>query len=127
MARYTELLRKMEEGHFNGEDQEELEVLAEGIGEILESERLRLVEYLIDPSSPEVHKARKWFCDLGQRIRKLRVAKALRQNDLARKTGLSQGAISRIERGLLAPTQATVAKIAEALDVPLSQIDPGLQ
>jgi|YNPMSStandDraft_1061717.scaffolds.fasta_scaffold12949_3 DNA-binding XRE family transcriptional regulator len=127
MARYTELLRKMEEGVFDHQDQEELAVLAEGIGEMLAGQPVQLIEHLIDPSSPEMSKARKWFCDMGQRIRKLRAAKGLRQNDLAKKTGLSQGAISRIERGLLAPSHATVAKIAEALEVPPSQIDPGLE
>jgi len=127
MARYTELLRKMEEGVFDHQDQEELEVLAEGIGEMLAGQPVQLIEHLIDPSSPEMSKARKWFCHMGQRIRKLRAAKGLRQNDLAKKTGLSQGAISRIERGLLAPSHATVAKIAEALEVPPSQIDPGLE
>lgn len=127
LTRFTELLGKKKDGAFDEEEQEELEVLAEGIAEMLAQEPARLVDHLVSPESPEAKKARQWFLEMGRRIYKLRKAKRLRQVDVAEKTGLSQGAVSRIERGLLAPTSVTVEKIAKALGVPPGKIDPGLE
>ena len=126
LNRYTELLRQKQAGLFDDDDQEELELVADGIGEMLSHQRPKFVEHLVSPSSAEAEKADKWFADVGRRIRQLRKTKGLRQSDLAEKTQLSQGAISRIENGYLAASHSTVEKIAKALEVPPSQIDPGL-
>ncbi|MGA2531286.1 MAG: helix-turn-helix transcriptional regulator [Acidimicrobiales bacterium] len=49
----------------------------------------------------------------------LREKHNLTQMELAEKTGLPQAQISRIERGVVSPTSATLGKIAEALGADL--------
>lgn len=48
-------------------------------------------------------------------IRELRISKKITQRQLAEKTGISQQHISKIENGEIAPTYATLEKIAKAL------------
>ena len=48
-------------------------------------------------------------------IRKLRISRNITQRQLAELTGLSQQHISKIENGEIAPTYATLEKIANAL------------
>jgi len=103
---------------------EELEDVFEAIQELFGRVDVELRDHLVDPRSQAAQKAREWFKKIGQRIRKLRRQANLRQVDLARKAGLSQGAISRIERGELAATHVTIEKIAKALGVKPGDIDP---
>ena len=48
-------------------------------------------------------------------IRELRISKKITQRQLAKKTGISQQHISKIESGEITPTYATLEKIAKAL------------
>lgn len=54
---------------------------------------------------------------VGQRIRMIRNRKGLSLRDLAKKSDLSTNAISRIERGVNSPTVASLRRLANGLDV----------
>lgn len=51
----------------------------------------------------------------GRVIYSARKVRNLRQSDLAELSGIAQADISRIERGMIAPTTPTLLKLAEAL------------
>lgn len=53
---------------------------------------------------------------VARQLMDLREKHHLTQAELSEKTGIPQAQISRIERGSVSPTTATVAKLAEALD-----------
>jgi transcriptional regulator with XRE-family HTH domain len=53
----------------------------------------------------------------GSNLRNQRKAKELTQEALAARVGLSAEMISKIERGVAAPSFATVERIAEELDI----------
>src|SRR5687767_14327058 len=60
---------------------------------------------------------------LGDSIRELREARDISQRELARRSGVKQPIISRIEAGdTLNPRYETLRAIAEALNVPLTAI-----
>lgn len=57
---------------------------------------------------------------VAQRLRRVREAKGMSMNQVASLAGLDQVAISRIEKGERSPTLRTLLKIADALEVTLS-------
>lgn len=59
---------------------------------------------------------------LGERVRDLRERQELSPAELARRAELTRGQIVVLERGEKAPTVVTVAAVARALKVPLSQL-----
>jgi transcriptional regulator with XRE-family HTH domain len=63
---------------------------------------------------------------IGQRIMALRTMKEWSQAQLAEKAGLQRTHISRIEAGKYAVTLETIQAIAEALDMTVDIVDPGL-
>jgi transcriptional regulator with XRE-family HTH domain len=54
---------------------------------------------------------------VGRNLKRLRLAKALTQEDLAERSGFSQQFLSGIERGRRNPTIVTLFEIAQALGV----------
>ncbi len=56
---------------------------------------------------------------LGENIHRIRKQKSYTFEAMAEKTGLSKGLLSRIERGLSAPSLASLRKISAALEVPI--------
>jgi transcriptional regulator with XRE-family HTH domain len=58
--------------------------------------------------------------DVGRRIREVREGRGLSLKSLAERCGLSLNAISRIERGESSPTVSSLHRLAEALDVPIT-------
>lgn len=54
---------------------------------------------------------------IGKNIRKFRVAKKLRQEDLADKTGLTSNYIGMVERGEKIPSLETFINILNALEI----------
>ena len=56
--------------------------------------------------------------NIGQQVRTLRKENQLTLKQLAKGSGLSANSISLVERGEVAPTVATLCKIAHALGVP---------
>lgn len=59
---------------------------------------------------------------LGLQYRDARVARGLTQRQLAELTGVRQADISRIERGAGNPTEATLQRLAAALDCQLALV-----
>lgn len=60
--------------------------------------------------------------DLPQKIKEARKKKGLSQSELAEKSGVSQPAISKIERGDRSPNIITIGMLAAALDIPVSEL-----
>ena len=58
---------------------------------------------------------------IGDRLRELREGKKLSQGDIEKRTGLLRCYISRVENGHTIPSLDTLAKIAGAMDLALSQ------
>jgi XRE family transcriptional regulator, regulator of sulfur utilization len=76
--------------------------------------------------SPAVDRARSVFDQaygIARQVVELREKHHLTQVELAEKTGIPQAQISRIERGVISPTSATLAKIAEALGADLRLVE----
>lgn len=59
---------------------------------------------------------------LGYKIKSRREELGLTQPELAEKTLLSQGYISRVERGTLSPTAPAVAAFAKALSISADEL-----
>jgi len=57
---------------------------------------------------------------LGSRIRRLRKEHKLNISDLANLTELTSSTISQMERGIISPSIATLKKICDAMNIPLS-------
>jgi DNA-binding XRE family transcriptional regulator len=77
-------------------------------------------------SSSEVSASRAVFDQaygVARQVIELREKHHLTQVELAEKAGLPQAQISRIERGVVSPTSATLAKIAEALGADLRLVE----
>ena len=63
---------------------------------------------------------------IGERVKAIRMAKGMRQADLAEKMGYSRQRISSMEARLHSPSVDTLTLFAEALDVPVIRlIDDG--
>ncbi len=59
---------------------------------------------------------------VGDKVKRLRDARALTQKELADKAGLTVAALSRIERNNAEPRPTTRRKLAEALGVDPSEL-----
>ena len=59
---------------------------------------------------------------IGPRVKALREAGGLSLRDLAERSGVSAPMLSQVERGETSPTLAVAARIAEGLDLRLSQL-----
>jgi transcriptional regulator with XRE-family HTH domain len=59
---------------------------------------------------------------IGPKIRELRQAAGLTQEDLAHEASISTSTLSRIERGAFQPRLDTLGKLAQALGVPAANL-----
>ena len=59
--------------------------------------------------------------NIGETIRNYRLQKGMSQGDIEKRTGLLRCYLSRVESGHTVPSLDTLAKIAQALDIPLAQ------
>src|SRR5512136_2869498 len=59
--------------------------------------------------------------NIGETIRNYRLQKGMSQGDIERRTGLLRCYLSRVENGHTIPSLDTLAKIAGAMDLALSQ------
>lgn len=59
---------------------------------------------------------------LGERLRALRLARGLSQDQLAHFAKMDRVYLGQVERGMRSASVETVAKLAEALDVPLAEV-----
>lgn len=62
---------------------------------------------------------------LGRRVAELRAKLGMTQEELAQKAEMRQPHLSRLENGKHTPSDLTIQRIAKALGVNPSQIDPG--
>ncbi len=60
------------------------------------------------------------FKKIGQRIRKVRLEQGIKQKDLARRIGISQGALTNFELGRRKISLEWMLRIARALEVPVA-------
>ena len=58
---------------------------------------------------------------IGATIRDYRLQRGLSHGDIEKRTGLLRCYLSRVENGHTVPSLETLAKIAQALDIPLAQ------
>jgi transcriptional regulator with XRE-family HTH domain len=54
---------------------------------------------------------------IGERLRRLREQRALRQEDLAELAGIGKNTVNRLEKNYTEPHMTTIRKLAAALDV----------
>ena len=54
---------------------------------------------------------------VGDRLKALRIRRALTQEELAQRAGLSKNAVNRLEVDKAEPRMSTLRKLAKALDV----------
>lgn len=59
--------------------------------------------------------------DLGKAVKEIRKSKGLKQDQLAKKAGITQAALSQIENGKR-PGSGTLQKLSSALEIPESLI-----
>ncbi len=59
---------------------------------------------------------------IADRLRNIREMKKLSQGELAKRTGLLRGYLSRVENGHTMPTIGTLEKIARAFEIPMYQL-----
>lgn len=59
--------------------------------------------------------------NIGETIRSYRLQKGMSQGDIEKRTGLLRCYLSRVENGHTVPSLDTLAKIASAMELPLSQ------
>ncbi|ODN71763.1 helix-turn-helix domain-containing protein [Methylobrevis pamukkalensis] len=62
---------------------------------------------------------------VGQRLRKLRVQRGYRQQDIAEIAGISTAMLSLVERGLVSPSLTTLAAMAHGLGISLTDLIAG--
>ena len=64
---------------------------------------------------------------IGRQVRELRKRQRMTGSDLAARTGLSVGMLSKIENGVISPSLNTISILADALRVPLVQLFSGYE
>jgi DNA-binding XRE family transcriptional regulator len=65
-----------------------------------------------------------WKEFVAKKIRELRAARGLTQVELAEKSGLLQSHVSRLENAQHSASHQTIKKLAKALGVSISELDP---
>jgi transcriptional regulator with XRE-family HTH domain len=59
---------------------------------------------------------------LAMRLKRLREARGLTQEHLAKRSGVSHGYLARLEIGMHDPSLSTLAKLAKALKVSVAEL-----
>jgi transcriptional regulator with XRE-family HTH domain len=59
---------------------------------------------------------------IGERLRTIRESRNLSQGDIEKRTGLIRCYTSRVENGHTVPSIETLAKYAQALEIPMYQL-----
>ncbi len=74
------------------------------------------------PEAPATAESTAVAPPIGARVRALREAMGLSLRDLAERSGVSAPMLSQVERGETSPTLVVAAKVAEGLELTLSQL-----
>jgi len=104
------------------ESDEEYVAAARGMEEILD--QLDYDVKCVPLEETPIDELQNWKDFIGRRIKEQRVKAEKTQEELAKLSGLPQSHISRLERGQHSPSFMTVEKIAKALDIAHSELDP---
>jgi DNA-binding XRE family transcriptional regulator len=104
------------------ETEEDFQQALVGMQEILDHAPVILAK--LDCDDQPGDGLRKWIDFVGDKIRQLREAAGMTQTELAEKSGLPQSHISRLEGRKHSPSRTTLEKIAKALSVSISELDP---
>jgi transcriptional regulator with XRE-family HTH domain len=64
---------------------------------------------------------------LGRNLRRLRIAAGLTQMELANRSEMDMGEISRLERGQRSPRLDTMVRVAEAMDLTVEDLVAGIR
>lgn len=105
-----------------GGNAEERQSAAEAIEEILRQAEPRILS--LEEMECDDGGLANWTQFVSKRIRDARKKAGLTQEELAEKAGLPQSHISRLEQQKHSPTAKTLEKIAKALGIPHSELDP---
>lgn len=108
-------------------DREELEDLLKTMEEILAQVPTTLREMPLARTGAGGSSLSNWKEFVAKRIRELRSKAKLTQAELAEKAGLPQSHVSRLETAQYSATRMTLEKLASALGVPLSKLDPSAE
>lgn len=76
-------------------------------------------ERLAAPGAKQAYDAAARAYRLGEEIRRLRMERGLSQQELAKRMGLPQSVIARLEGGGVEPRLSTLDRVAQALGVTL--------
>lgn len=106
---------------------EELEDLLKTMEEILAQVPTTLREMPLARTGAGGSSLSNWKEFVAKRIRELRSKAKLTQAELAEKAGLPQSHVSRLETAQYSATRMTLEKLASALGVPLSKLDPSAE
>lgn len=106
----------------SAETEEEGDAVVCGMREIMRQQKGGLQPMEL-PGKPS-EKLQSWMDYVGGRIRCFREQAGLTQQELAEKAGLRQSHISRLEKGHHSPSALTMEKIAGALGIAVSELDP---
>jgi len=104
------------------ESDEDREAAARGMREILRQQKCQL-QPMLSSDEPSAG-LQKWMNFISERIRHFREQAGWTQQELAEKAGLRQSHISRLEKGHHSPSVLTLEKIADALGISISELDP---
>jgi ribosome-binding protein aMBF1 (putative translation factor) len=74
---------------------------------------------LSEPEAQQAYETAKRAVQIGDEVRRLRMERGLSQNELAKRVGLSQSVVARLEAGGVEPRLSTLDRVARALDVEL--------
>lgn len=83
-----------------------------------------LKKALQDPEFKAAYDALEPEYQLARQLIEARLAKNLTQEELAKKAGVNQATIARLESGMSNPTMATVSRVASALGKELRLVGP---
>lgn len=103
--------------------EEEQEAIYTAMLEILEQTSSG-IRTMPEPRMDAGKKLEKWKQHVAAKVRQLRMAAGLTQEDLAKAAKLPQSHVSRIEQAHLAPSSRTIDRIADALSAKPGDIDP---
>jgi ribosome-binding protein aMBF1 (putative translation factor) len=104
--------------------EEDRDAVARGMREILRQQKSQLQPMILGGEPSEG--LQRWMGFVSDRIRHFREQAGLTQQELADKTGLRQSHISRLEQGHHSPSALTLEKIAGALGIAISELDPSV-
>lgn len=80
-----------------------------------------------NPHALREHREKNLEVAIGRQVRELRKHQRMTGADLAVKSGLSVGMLSKIENGATSPSLTTISALAHALKVPLVQLFSGYE